>query len=206
MANHPDNKSFASGSHDHSIKIWDLDKCKETMHLVDHKYSLYKSKIRRMVSAIFTWRESTVIWKSRYHGTDLGLEERSGGKQAERPQRQSLWCSLQSFWQKHSFLWHRRINSDLGYPKLVETCQSYHYPRDVCLPRLVYSERWTYAGDDLGIKAVHVWWEDFLKTELRNDYEPSGLKVWGLYDELQFTAGKSFCCHGSGNHRLVRVW
>lgn len=151
MANHPDNKSFASGSHDHSIKIWDLDKCKESMHLVDHKYSLYKSKIRRMVGAIFTWRESDAIWKSRYDGADLGLKERRSGKQAERPQRQSIWCSLQSFGQKHSFLRHRRINSDLGHSKPFQTCQGHHHPRNVCLSRLVHNERWTHAGDDLGI-------------------------------------------------------
>ena len=37
MAAHPNNKIFASGSHDHTIKIWDLEKTKETMQLADHK-------------------------------------------------------------------------------------------------------------------------------------------------------------------------
>jgi WD40 repeat protein len=38
MAGHPSNKAFASGSHDHTIKIWDLETTKETMQLADHKY------------------------------------------------------------------------------------------------------------------------------------------------------------------------
>ena len=38
MAGHPSNKVFASGSHDHTIKIWDLETTKETMQLADHKY------------------------------------------------------------------------------------------------------------------------------------------------------------------------
>lgn len=38
MAAHPNNKYFASGSHDHTIKIWDLERTKEVMQLKDHKY------------------------------------------------------------------------------------------------------------------------------------------------------------------------
>lgn len=38
-APHPSNKSFATGSHDKTIKLWDLGKLKESATLSDHKYS-----------------------------------------------------------------------------------------------------------------------------------------------------------------------
>jgi WD40 repeat protein len=44
MAGHPNNKVFASGSHDHTIKIWDIEKTKETMQLADHKYLSFYSE------------------------------------------------------------------------------------------------------------------------------------------------------------------
>lgn len=37
LAVHPNNQIFATGSHDHTIKIWNLDQFKETMTLSDHK-------------------------------------------------------------------------------------------------------------------------------------------------------------------------
>ena len=40
VAPHPNHHSFASGSHDKTIKIWDIAKQKESMVLSDHKYSL----------------------------------------------------------------------------------------------------------------------------------------------------------------------
>ena len=37
LAAHPDQKTFATGSHDKSIKIWDAVTFKESMTLADHK-------------------------------------------------------------------------------------------------------------------------------------------------------------------------
>lgn len=37
LAANPSHKSFASGSHDHTIKLWDLGKFTETATLHDHK-------------------------------------------------------------------------------------------------------------------------------------------------------------------------
>lgn len=37
LASHPSHKSFASGSHDKNIKIWDVSTLKETATLSDHK-------------------------------------------------------------------------------------------------------------------------------------------------------------------------
>ena len=42
LAIHPKEEHFATGSHDQTIKLWDLDKFKETMTLADHKlFSIY---------------------------------------------------------------------------------------------------------------------------------------------------------------------
>ena len=38
LAAHPSHKTFASGSHDKSIKVWDSSTLKETATLADHKY------------------------------------------------------------------------------------------------------------------------------------------------------------------------
>ena len=37
LAPHPSHKTFASGSHDKTIKIWDVATLKETATLSDHK-------------------------------------------------------------------------------------------------------------------------------------------------------------------------
>ena len=37
VAAHPSHKTFASGSHDRNIKVWDVSTLKETATLSDHK-------------------------------------------------------------------------------------------------------------------------------------------------------------------------
>jgi WD40 repeat protein len=37
ITGHPSKKIFATGSHDKTIKIWDMEKLKENMQLSDHK-------------------------------------------------------------------------------------------------------------------------------------------------------------------------
>jgi WD40 repeat protein len=37
LAVHPSEKTFATGSHDKTIKLWDVQGFKETMTLADHK-------------------------------------------------------------------------------------------------------------------------------------------------------------------------
>lgn len=66
MAAHPSNKSFASGSHDKTIKLWDIGKVKETATLSDHKegvWSLdYSASGKLLVSA--SPDKSVLIWDS----------------------------------------------------------------------------------------------------------------------------------------------
>jgi WD40 repeat protein len=39
LAIHPNHKTFATGSHDRTIKLWDAATLKETATFADHKYS-----------------------------------------------------------------------------------------------------------------------------------------------------------------------
>lgn len=65
MAAHPSLKTFATGSHDKTIKLWDVNTFKETATLAEHKYLSILMQGRRLVIGLQPRWKLACLWKPR---------------------------------------------------------------------------------------------------------------------------------------------